>query len=157
MASTTQRLDWGRITTQALAAGIVGAILIDLYLWVAQVAPAHMPMTGVWQFVASTAFGKAAFANPAFIWIGLLMHVVVSIGWAGGYAYLAATRPFMNERWIISGLVYGIVVLFFMQLILIGSGNFQVPGSGLEFVNLLASHMLFFGVPVAFVVSRMSR
>lgn len=157
MATTTQRVDWGRVIIQGLTAGIVGGILIDLYLWLTVVNPSHMQITAMWQWIASAAIGKAAFTSSIFIWMGLLIHFIVSIGWAGGYAYLASTRPYMSQRWPISGLMYGIVVYLFMQLILIGGGNFQLPPSLFAFVNAIVAHTVFFGLPVAFVVSRMDR
>lgn len=154
--AVAQSTNWSRVVRQAVIAGIVGGIVIDLFLYVAVVAPSHGSMTAMWQWVASGAFGKAAFASPAFIWIGLLVHFIVSICWAGGYAFLASTRPYMNARWPISGLVYGFVVMVFMVLLQLGANVFQWPGTAGWFISLVA-HTAFFGLPVAFTVSRLDR
>jgi len=153
--SSNASLPWGRIALQALVAGLVGAVLIDAFLWLATLAPHGGSILAMWQFVASTAFGKGALANPAFAWVGLAMHAGVSIGWAGGYAYLAATRPFLSRRWPISGFVYGIVVFLLMQIVLLVDGNFTAPSSVSAVATALAAHCFFFGIPVALTVRLM--
>lgn len=150
-------LHWGRIALQALAAGLVGAIAIDAYLYLTTVLPVHGSMLAVWQYVASAAIGKVAYTSPAYAWLGLLVHVIVSIGWAGGYAYFAQLQRFVNERWFISGLGYGVVVYFFMLILLLGANAFVFPATPTAALNAVLAHMLFFGVPVAYVVARMDR
>jgi len=155
--TTAPALSWNRVLTQALVAGITGAVLIDAYLWLTTLLPAHQSIIGLWQFVASAAIGKVAFTSSSYAWLGLLIHIIVSIAWAGGYAYLAMTRPFMNERWPVSGIAYGIIVYIFMQVLLLGAGAFTFPPTPNDFVNILIAHSVFYGLPVAFVVSRMRR
>ena len=150
-------ISWGRIALQALAAGIVGGVLIDLYLWVTPLASSHPGIMGIWTWVASTVFGKGMFANPNAPWIGLGVHAVTSLAWAGAYAYVAAQQPFVGKRWYISGPVYGLVVYLVMQLVLLVSGNFEYPHSPNDFVSALIAHAVFFGLPVAFVVKSMDR
>ena len=154
--AVAQSTNWNRIIRQAVIAGVVGAIVLHLYLYFSIVRPENGSMTGLWQWTASAAFGKMAFSSPAFIWIGLAMHFVVSMVWAGGYAFLAATRPYMNQRWVISGLAYGVVVCIFMVLIQLGANVFQWPELPGWF-NLFVACSVFFGVPVAFTVNLMDR
>jgi uncharacterized membrane protein YagU involved in acid resistance len=151
-----QPRNWGRIATQALVAGIAGGFLIDLYLYLTTLRPQHTSLLTAWQWIASVAIGPAALTNPSFAWLGLLAHAVVSIGWAGGYAYFAQTQAFVNTRWAVSGLVYGVVVYFFMQILLIGARAFVFPATPVAFINDLIAHGVFFGLPVALVVARMS-
>jgi uncharacterized membrane protein YagU involved in acid resistance len=145
------------VIRQALAAGVVGGILIDAYLWITTILPSHGSIVAMYQWVASAAIGPIAMTNTSFAWLGLLVHFVVSIGWAGGYAYFAQTQSFVNTRWLVSGLCYGIVVLMFMSLVLIGAHAFTFPSSPNEFINSLIAHCVFYGLPVAFVVARMSK
>ena len=152
-----QRVNWGAIVKEAFAAGITGGIFLDLYLYVTTIAPHQGSMFAVWQFIASVAIGKVAFSSMSYAWLGLLIHFAVSIGWAGGYAYLASRRRFMNERWAISGLVYGIVVYMFMQIILLGANALKPPATPNDFLNAVVAHSVFFGLPVAFVVARLNR
>jgi hypothetical protein len=156
MASSV-RLPWGPIVVRGTLAGVAGGIIIDAYLWLTTLVPTHVPVTAMWQFVASTAFGKGAFGNSLFIWVGLAMHLLVSIGWGIGYAYIAAGRPVIAERWLVSGIVYGIVVYTMMSIILLADNNFTYPPTPNAFVNAIAAHAIFFGIPIAFIVNRSSR
>ena len=157
MTLAAQPRNWGRIATQALVAGIAGGFLIELYRYLTTFLPQHTGLMAAWQWIASVAIGPVALTNPSFAWFGLLAHAVVSIGWAGGYAYFAQTQPFVNARWPLSGLVYGLVVYFFMQILLLGARAFVFPATAVILLNALVAHAVFFGLPVALVVARMSR
>ena len=137
---------------QAIVAGLAGGALIELYLWITTILPAHGSMLAFWQWIASTVFGKAALTQPRYAAAGLVIHALVSIGWGGGYAYLAATAPAATRRWIVSGLVYGLIVYTIMQTILLADNNFTYPPTPNAFLNAVAAHAVFFGLPVAYVV-----
>jgi uncharacterized membrane protein YagU involved in acid resistance len=150
-------ISWSRIAIQALAAGIAGGVLLDAYLWFTPLASAHPGILQMWTWIASTVAGKTMFANPNAPWIGLGIHAVTSIVWAGAYTYVAAQQAFVRRRWYISGPVYGLVVYLVMQLVLLVSGNFEYPHSPDDFVSALIGHAVFFGLPVAFVVNALDR
>jgi len=132
---------------KGIVAGLIGGILIDLFLIVARLAP----FPGIWQFVASGLVGKVAFTSSSYIAVGLVMHFVISIVWATLYAYAAAGR---NWNWLLSGAVFGIIVMIAMQIVQtvshLASG---VPAAGMLFGGLIA-HVVFFGWPVAWYVAR---
>lgn len=155
--ATVQRVNWGGIIKEAVAAGIAGGILIELYLWLTTVLPQHGSMLGAWQWIASTAFGKVAFTSMSYAWLGLAMHFVVSIAWAGGYAYFASQREFVNQRWAISGIVYGAVVYILMQVVLLVDNNLKPPATPNDFINAIIAHTIFFGLPIGFVVAQFHR
>ncbi len=140
---------------QALVAGIAGVATYNFYLWLTAVRPAHASILLVWLFAASTVVGKVAFTSPAYVWLGLAIHLLVGIGWAGGYAYLALRQPVLNERWIVSGLLYGIIVYAVMELILLAGNAFRPPPTPTAFLNALVLHTVFFGLPVAYLVKVM--
>jgi uncharacterized membrane protein YagU involved in acid resistance len=151
----TEQRNWSAIIRQGVAAGIAGGILMEAYLLLTTVVPAHGSVLQVWQWIASAAIGDVAFSNVAYAWFGLLLHFLVSIGWATGYAYLAQERPYMNQRWAISGPVYGFVVYIMMDILLLGVRKFIPPPTPLLLLNALVAHSVFFGLPVAFVVARL--
>jgi uncharacterized membrane protein YagU involved in acid resistance len=150
-------VNWARVVREALAAGITGGIILEAYLYLTTILPAHESLLASWQWIASAAMGKVALTSITYAWVGLAVHFIVSIGWAGGYAYFSQTQPFVDRRWAISGLAYGIIVYFFMQLLLIGARSWVAPPTPLDALNVLMGHMVFFGVPVAFVVARMNQ
>ena len=154
--AVAQSTNWSRIVRQGIVAGAVSAIVVHAFLYVAAVLPAHGSILNMWLWIASVAFGKQVLTIPAFAWVGLGVHFVVSMAWAGGYAFLASTRPFMNQRWPISGIVYGFVVFFFMQLMLL-SVNAAHPSDFGGFALAIIACTVFFGLPVAYTVSRLDR
>jgi hypothetical protein len=150
-------ISWSRIAVQALAGGAAGGILVELYLWLTPLATQHPGLLAMWAWVASTVFGKGILTNPNAPWIGLAVHGVISVAWAGAYAYVAAGQPNVRRRWALSGIVYGLVVYTFMQIVLLASGNFEYPHSPNDFTSALIGNAVFFGLPVAFVVNALDR
>jgi uncharacterized membrane protein YagU involved in acid resistance len=143
--------------TAGLIAGLAGAILIDLFLFGAQIAagqPAGTVVAGTYGWIASVMLGPFAAGNPAAPAIGLLLHVCVSIGWALGYVYLIRSQPQLLTRPWISGAGFGLVVYVFMEIVLITAGAYHRPSLP-ELATSLVAHMLFYGIPVALIVSRL--
>ncbi len=151
-----QTPDWRTIVVRGLAAGIIGGFLIDAFLYLAQVLPAHGSITGLWQFVASTALGPSAFANPNSAWLGLFMHVCTSIAWGIAFSYVAHTRGGIAGHPYISGLVYGVIVMIIMDIVLMVAKSWPPPTVQSTFTALIA-HCVFFGLPVSLYVSRAMR
>jgi hypothetical protein len=146
---------WRTVILQAVAAGLVAGTVILLYL-----AATGIPDHNIAHFlnwIPTVAFGDNALPGGPLLLIGAVMHYLVSIGWAGGYAYLAQSQTFLNKRWAISGFFYGIVVYMFMNLLLIGARKFTWPATPLDWVNGIVTVSVFFGVPVALVIARMDR
>lgn len=137
---------------RAVLAGLAGGIILDLYLWLTTVLPAHHSMAVAWEFIASTVFGNVAFTGASYAAAGLAIFFLISVAWAGGYAYFTNTQPGTNRRWIVAGAAYGLVVYMLMQVILLGSGHFTPPPTPTALVNAVVAHVVFFGVPVAYVV-----
>lgn len=151
------RVSWTRVAVVGIVAGLIGATTFDLYIWATTLVPAHQSIGELWQWIASTALGKRALGDRADASVGAAMHAVVSIGWAGGFAYVAAANPVAARRWVPAGLVYGIVVYAVMQTILLADNNFVYPPNPNAFVNAVVAHAVFFGLPVAYVVRAMQR
>ncbi len=146
------RVSWGHVAFQAVAAGIAGGALFNLYVWVTTLLPQHGGIVARWQWVASTALGKVAFTDPAYAFAGAAIALVAGIAWAAGYAYLAATLPAATRRWIVSGIVYGLIVYTIVQVILLADNNFTYPPTPNAFINGVFACVAFFGLPVAYVV-----
>jgi hypothetical protein len=137
-------------------AGIAGGVLLDGYI-LAVGAIAHGPRPEeLYTFIASGLVGKAAYAWPGIAWLGLFVHGLVSIGWGIGYAYAAVTTPQIASRPAVSGIVFGVVVYVTMQIVEALAGIWRAPTANEAFTDLVA-HTIFFGLPVAFVVTRRLR
>ncbi len=156
MAIATTKLNWKRILIQGIIAGIAGGILIDLFIYLTGLLPARQPITALWQFVASSAIGKAAYSDPNSAWLGIFMHFCVSVGWGIGYAYLANINLNIANRPLLSGVVFGVIVFIAMQIVLMVARTYSEPTLG-DFVLALIAHCVFFGLPISLIVSRMIR
>lgn len=133
-------------------AGVAGAILIDIYLIVTLVLILHVgTITSFYQTVASGALGPAAYANLSAVPLGIAIALVAAIGWAIGYAYVAATTPWVRDRPLISGAVFGIVVMIAMQLVEVIGKIYVLPNS-VQFLDAAVGFAVFYGIPVAAIV-----
>ncbi|HEX8805561.1 MAG TPA: hypothetical protein VF741_01385 [Candidatus Aquilonibacter sp.] len=155
--ATALRPNWALIVRQAVVAGIVGAVIFNLYLWLTTVLPAHGSFISLLLHSASIALGPTALNDPTYAWVGALVELIAGMGWAGGYAYFAQRQPFVNARWFISGSVYGGVVYVLWLLLLLGAHAFPLPATVNAQINDVIARTVFFGVPVAFVVAQLDR
>ncbi len=142
------------IFAPGLIAGLLGGVLIDGYLLVTVVAVAHRTtVAGFYQFVASSAIGRAAYGEPNAVLLGIALHASVSLAWGLGFAYVASRTPQIVARPLTSGIVYGIVVMLAMQLVEVAANVYTLPDT-FALVNSLVAHTIFFGIPIAYVVTR---
>jgi len=149
-----------RSIVAGVVAGTIGAILIAICVIVSQMVVFHQPASVyvlVFQFDASVLIGTTlAHSDPAYAILGAFLHLLVSIGWGVGYAYMAEREPQLIALPIRSGAAFGLIVYFAMQLVLVAGNLFRQP-TPTSFGLALVAHIIFFGIPVAFVVSRMMR
>jgi len=145
------------ILTAGAAAGVVGAITIDAYLLATVVGAFHATTPGgFYRYVASGALGRAAYVDPNAVWLGVLFHTLISIGWGTGYAYAAAVTVQIRTRPLTSGIVFGIGVMIMMQFMEVAANIYQLPNS-FSLGNLFIAHVAFFGLPIAYTVDRLWR
>ncbi len=146
-----------RTIVGAIGAGIVAGCLILLCFAGFNGPILHTPgftLAGIFAFDAAALVGKAALAGGAgYVALGIVLHFLVSIGWAVGYALLAPRQHQLITRPIASGAGFGLVVYFAMQLVLVGANLYRTPTPGELGIALLA-HLVFFGMPIAFLIGR---
>jgi hypothetical protein len=149
-----------REATAALVAGLAGAVLIHVCLLV--VGPALSPAfaltpQALYTFIAATLVGQAAAgANPDFIWLGVALHLAVSLAWAGGYVRIARSMPQLVRLPALSGLGFGLVIYFVMLLVLLAANLYTKPTPGSVGLGLLAN-CVFFGLPVALIAAALTK
>ncbi len=141
-----------------LIAGAAAGILIDLFLFAMQLALGTRAdkLAENFVFIAAVLLGPGASANPLAVPLGIVLHFCVSIGWALGYVYLVRSQPQLLTRPWISGAAFGLMVYVFMEIILLTAGQYHRGAASLFFTQLVA-HVLFYGIPVAVIVSRLLR
>jgi len=138
-------------------AGFAGAMLIAAYSIATIVFGLHAATTGTFfRYIASAALGKAAYTAPGADLLGAAVHVAVGLGWGIGYAYVAARTPQVRARPLTSGIVFGILVMLAMQLVEVAANIYTLPNS-LTLLNEFIAHTVFFGIPIAYIVSALER
>lgn len=151
--ATLSTLDWRRVIAQGIVAGIIGGILIDAFLYVTLLRPAHQPFIVLWQSISATATATSI-ASPV---LGFAIHFCISIAWGVGYAYVAYTRDAVAAHPYISGLVYGFIVMVLMQLVQMAASVQLPPMTAAVFLGSLIAYCVFFGLPIAVYISRALR
>ena len=138
-----------------IVAGILGAIVIDLYLMLAlRVGPGAL-----FQWVASNFRGEGAAALPGAALQGAAVQGIAAIVWGVVYAALAQSgRPALVNRPVICGLIYGVAVLVIMQAVQVLAHHYSPPNAHWDiFAREVIGHAVFFGVPIALYVSFAAR
>jgi hypothetical protein len=90
--------------------------------------------------------------------LGLVLQIAMGILIAAIYVVAAQFLPFLNRRWITWGLIYGLVIFFVMNYVVVPQSAWhRMPNfSPRQFAaNLVA--MFLFGLIVAFFSSRSDR
>lgn len=144
----------------AIVAGLFGAVLIDLYLIVTEtfVIRNATPLL-VMQWDASNALGMAAYGGGwATAVLGTLMHFVVSVIWGALYVAAAVRIRWLVRHPIAGGILLGVVAMSVMRAVIhLGHAIVRPFPNALSFSNILIAHVVFFGIPVALVTSRLLR
>ena len=114
----------------------------------------------IFQSIAAGIYGKASYEGGAKTAIvGIFLHFVIAFG-AAAFFYLASRKAkFLINHWIVSGIIYGIAVYWFMQLIVLPLSNFPSRFSFTlrpVIVGLIV-HIICIGLPIAFVIKRFSK
>ncbi len=137
---------------RVVLAGIVGGTVVDTFL----VAVHAAPFPGIYQFIASTVVGPVAYTSSSYIALGLLMHFAISIVFATAYALVAERNAALIERPIVWGAVFGVAVMIVMQIVT-GLAHASQPPSVAGITLGLVAHVIFFGLPVAWIIAARSR
>jgi len=109
------------------------------------------------QTVASGLLGSAAFAGGLPVAaLGLALHFAISLLWAGLFLALALRLPALTLHPLLAGVLFGALVFLAMRLLVLPLSAFPYPVSfkPLATVLDLLSHMLLFGVPIAWAAQR---
>jgi hypothetical protein len=109
------------------------------------------------QTVASGLLGKAAFEGglPTAV-LGLALHFGLSFLWASIFLGFAVLVPSLVRSPFLAGVGFGIVVFLVMRLVVLPLSAFPYPVTFKPLATTLdlMSHMLLFGVPIAWAARK---
>jgi hypothetical protein len=148
----------GKGITAAIAGGLTGAALIDLYLVVTEplVVKGVTPRL-VTQWDASNFIGAAAYHGGwATAALGTFAHFCVSLIWGAVFVAAALRLRWMISHPIWSGVVLGVVAMGVMRAVIhLGHAVVRPFPSVWLFIYILVAHVGFFGIPAALAATRL--
>ncbi|MGI9087208.1 MAG: hypothetical protein ACR2HH_05625 [Chthoniobacterales bacterium] len=140
-----------------LAAGLTAGAL-DITSVFLLYAPRGIFPVRICQSVASGLLGPRSFTGGlTTAALGLFLHFVIALG-AATVFYLASRRlPFLVQKAIISGVLYGLAIYLFMNFIVLPlSATRPQHFTVFSVVTQLLIHMLLIGPAIALIVRRFS-
>jgi uncharacterized membrane protein YagU involved in acid resistance len=117
-----------------------------------------IPLERLLQRIASGAFGPSAFeGGKKTATAGLFFHFLISF--TAAFVYYASSRKLaiLIDHPLLSGVLYGAAVHLVMNRIVLPLSSAAIPFSAKAFLTQLVIHILFVGLPIALVVSHLSR
>jgi hypothetical protein len=106
------------------------------------------------QSIAAGLLGADALAGGlATAGLGGLLHFIIATGWAALYFVLSRKLDVLLRRPVLSGMAYGVVVYFIMNLVVLPLSAFPERPFALDAV-IVAVHMVCVGLPIALAVRR---
>lgn len=148
-----------RATVSLLArAGLLTGISDGLFSSVLSVAFYHSTVARLFQGVASTLLGKAAFdeggGGAATALVGVLMHFGVAFGWSTVFWFLVMPRPWVQRvlatRYGVLKVAawYGPAIWLVMSLVVIPLLLQRAPAFNIRWWIQLVGHFPFVGIPI---------
>lgn len=138
-------------TTRFITGALYAGLLVFLLDGTAAVIQTDFRADRVFKYVASAVAGNAAFAGGGvFIVLGLILHLLVSLGWSLIFFLLYPKLPLLQgNRWL-TGCLYGIVVWACMRFIIVPlslapQGALTLPAA----LTAIAIHMVCVGLPIS--------
>jgi hypothetical protein len=146
-------------TTLAVLAGGGTCALLDCLAATIDFGMRGVSFERLWQGVASGALGRSSFQHgAASALLGLFFHVLIAMTAALVFNIAARFLPALISHYIVSGILYGIVVYLFMNFVVI-------PMSALPHRPIVLSaaikglivHMICVGLPISVAAFWFSR
>lgn len=111
------------------------------------------------QGVASGVFGREAFAGGFTMALtGLLFHYAIALIFTTVYFLLYPHLSFLHRQWVVSGVLFGVLVWLIMNLAVLPLSNFQqAPLRWAPALLGMAIIVVMIGLPIAFNVQKYYR
>jgi len=133
-----------------LFAGIldaIAAILIYLY-------SGGKNINRVFQYIASAIFGKAAFSGGLLMVLyGIIFHLLIACSFAMFFFLLYPRLKILSRHPVFSGLLYGVLIWMFMNLILLPITRVtQAPFHFMQSIVGMIVVMFLVGLPISLII-----
>jgi hypothetical protein len=116
-----------------------------------------VPALQLLQGIASGLLGRQAYRGGiATAALGLLLHFVIAFSAAAVYFLASRKFPFLIQQALVSGVLYGVAVYFFMQQVVALSATVKRPFSVQLMLIGVVIHIFCVGLPIALMVRKFS-
>lgn len=107
----------------------------------------------VFQFIASGAFGPAAFTGGSeMVWAGVGFHYFITACFSGFYILLYQSFPVLRRLHLAGGALYGVFIWLIMNLLLLPRTHVaQAPVTAKSTFLNIGILILMIGVPIAYI------
>ena len=131
---------------------------IDLLAACAFAATRSLTPRRVLQAIASALIGPKAFESGVrTAALGFGLHFLIAFSATAAYILASRSLPMLAEHPLVSGLLYGAAVHFFMTFVVFPLSSLKRPFSMTFFLGQLVIHMLCVGLPISLVVKHFSQ
>jgi len=116
----------------------------------------------MFQYIASGLIGSASLqGGNATVLLGVSLHFLIAFIWATIYYVASLKLPALIRRPLISGPIYGVVVYFAMQIIVLPLSAIRKPpfsfAAPLQMLQGIIVHILCVGLPIALLARRSAK
>ena len=152
MTSNLSILLTGTRQKTIISATIIVAILDAIAAIVVYGLFYHFTPVAIYQFVASALLGNAAYNDGlGAALLGLVFHCFIAFAFSWLYVVISPSIPWLNQKKVIAGLLYGLLVWVIMNIVVIPLT--KIPPSQFNMVSVIsiAWHMVLVGLPIALI------
>ena len=157
-SSTTPKVGLSAVRT-ILIGGLVAGVLDITAACVVSYLRRGLKPADVMHAVASGLLGAKSFegGNRTAI-VGLALHFLIAFTWCVIYYVASRKLSFLLRYAVVSGLLYGVVVFFFMNLVVLplSAVTFKVSFATVPLMIGMSTIMLCIGLPIALIVKKCS-
>lgn len=143
-------------TRTILAAGVIAGILDSAAASLVFYFKLGLNPAQVMQYIASAIYGAKAFSGGIrMVIVGTLLHFIIAFIIAAVYFYLYPVISQLRKWPVISGLLLGVAIWLFMNLIVIPFSKIQPSPFEISAVIISISwHMVLVGLPISLITKR---
>ncbi len=140
------------IFLSGIVAGILDGISAVIFL-------GKMNFAGVWKYVASGYFGKAAFSGgDEMVVYGLLFHFTIALFWAVAYYFIFTQIRFFTDYPFLGGLLYGVLIWVAMSFLVLPFTHIpERTFTPIGMIQNLIILMLCVGLPISVITNKFGK
>lgn len=112
--------------------------------------------SGVLKFIASAVIGKTAFSGGSgTIIMGLFFHYFIAFSFTFLFFWLYSRISLMRKNWIVTGIIYGVVIWTVMNFIVMPLSNTpHLPFKAVRMIKAVLILIFMIGMPLSFIAHK---